>query len=276
MIKEINSTSNPTFKSWQKLTKKKHRDETGLFLMEGEVLLLEAIKEKRPPREIIICGGNNPDLEDQKARYSSLFDGNIYILAPDLFQKLSQTENGRDIMAVMEKPDCSLKRLKSRLKKNPETKGNILVLDRLQDPGNVGTIIRTGDAFGVDGILIMKGSADIFSPKVVRAAAGSIMRLPLVFVEGEDELFDLTKELGLKLIATGLKNAETVYQADLSGGQAIVIGNEGQGVSETILERAEKIITIPMEGEIDSLNAGIATSIILYECVRQKSINKRG
>ena len=267
MVKEINSAANPSFKGWH-------------GLIEGEVLIGEALKEGRGPKDVLLRrSGIDPDSMEE--RIDSILRNtkegypvpNIYLLSDELFYRLSQTENGRDIIGVMEKPLDYKELLKKRLK-SKRLIGNILVLDRLQDPGNVGTIIRSADAFGISGIGVIKGSADIYGPKTVRAAAGSILRVPIIQLDNEDELFALAEELGLKVVATGLKKAETFYETDLKENLAIVIGNEGQGVSETILGRAEKIIKIPMEGAIDSLNAAIAASVILYECVRQKSIER--
>ena len=287
MIKKIDSSGNPSFKGWHGLTKKKYRDRDGLFLLEGEVLIKEALKEGASVKELIF----REDIEDMESILERLFgeegkeyvaSGNrgaegkelrAFLLRGELFDELSQTENGRDIIAVIEKPANPKKSLGERLK-DKKYISSILVLDRIQDPGNMGTIIRTADAFGMAGIAVVKGSADIFSPKTVRSAAGSILRVPILTVQDEDELFSLAADLGLKVIATGLKDSEDVRESDLREGLAIVIGNEGRGVSETILERAERRIKIPMEGRIDSLNAAIATAIIVYECKRQKSIER--
>ena len=271
MLKRIDSRSNPSFKGWHGLTKKKYRDRDGLFLIEGEVLIKEALEEGASVKELIF----REDIEDIDSILERLFGeaGGLrsFFLRGELFDELTQTENGREIIAVLEKPKNQRKALEERLKSKNNI-SNILVLDRIQDPGNMGTIIRTADAFGIAGIVIMKGSADVYSPKTVRSAAGSILRVPIITIEDEDELFNLATGMGLKVIATGLKDAEDVRETDLREGLAIVIGNEGKGVSETILDRAERRIKIPMEGRIDSLNAAIATAIIAYECKRQKSI----
>ena len=147
---------------------------------------------------------------------------------------------------------------------------NLLVMDRMQDPGNVGTIIRTADGAGFGGIIIVKGTCDVYSPKVVRASAGSIFRMPFIFVENNEELFRILKDMGKTLAVTCFEGAENYQDCDLSENTAIAIGNEGSGVSPQLIEMADKRIKIPMYGNIDSLNASVAAAVVMYEAERQR------
>ena len=148
--------------------------------------------------------------------------------------------------------------------------GNYIVLDRLQDPGNIGTILRTADAAGFELAVLVKGTADPYSPKVVRSAAGSLFRVPICFVDGPDELIGLVHENGKRLIATALEAEKAYYDCDLKEDAAIVIGNEGNGIDRELLKRADEIITIPMAGNTESLNAAVSAGILMYERIRRR------
>lgn len=227
-------------------------------MIEGELLIRDGLKSGGVLKSLII----SRELENPKEVLSEIRgDAEIYVLDQSLFQKLSETETGRFVIGEFKIPNWSME----------DIKGDILVLDRLQDPGNMGTLIRTSDAAGFGGIIALKGTVDAFSSKVVRSAAGSIMRMPIVYVEGEEELLKVAKSHGYKTVVTTLEKAESYWEADLNEPVALVIGNEGAGVSQSIQEAADIKIKIPMVGEIESLNAGVAGSLAIYETLRQKS-----
>ena len=161
------------------------------------------------------------------------------ILSRDLFNRLSDTESSQGIIAVAEKYSYDNKSFSESVKD-----GNILIMDRLQDPGNIGTIIRTAEAAGYKGIIMMRGSGDVYSPKVVRAAAGSLFRMPVINADTVAEATELIKITGKKMV---------------------VIGNEGQGVRDDFINSADLKIKIPMEGSIESLNAAVAAGILMYQ-----------
>ena len=146
--------------------------------------------------------------------------------------------------------------------------GNFVVLDRLQDPGNIGTILRTADAAGYKLAVVMKGTADVFSPKVVRAATGSLFRMPVVFMDSEEELLEFTRAAGKKTVATCFDTDLYYYDVNLKENIALIIGNEGNGISETLIASSDVKIKIPMHGNIESLNASVAAGILMYEAVR--------
>ena len=153
------------------------------------------------------------------------------------------------------------------IEKRNKEKSCIVVLDRLQDPGNMGTIVRTGEAAGISGIIISKDSADIYNPKVIRSTMGSIFRVPFAIVDDLAAAVDTLKDNGITTYAAHLKG-ELYNSGSLTKDCALLIGNEARGLSEEISAKADKLIKIPMHGKVESLNAAIATAILMYEAAR--------
>ena len=236
--------------------------------MEGQVLIGDAIKSGFLPKEVVVSSGEENRenlLESAGVKTKVREKTKIYTLADELFRKISQTENGRNIFGVFEKRNCDEKTFEKKIGDS-----NILILEGLQDPGNIGTIIRTAEAAGFGGILATKGTADIYSPKIVRSAAGGILRVPIMYMPSVEETIGYAGRLKKKLCVTAVGGRHSFWEADLSGNIALVIGNEGNGVSEEMLKAADEVLTIPMEGKIESLNAGISAGIIMYEAFRQR------
>ena len=142
--------------------------------------------------------------------------------------------------------------------------GNVLVMDRIQDPGNIGTMIRTAEAAGYSAVVLVKGTGDVYSPKVVRAAAGSVLRMPFVFAEDAGKACEILKDAGKKLIGTSVRRARPFNEVDMRKNTALIIGNEGGGMSEEFHRLTDENVMIPMKGEIESLNAAVAAGIIMY------------
>lgn len=253
-MREISSKDNKIFRLCEQLTHKKYRDKLGLYLIEGENLLEEAVKNGAAIKTVLMC-------RDYRG---SLFgtEDKSFCLSDKLFEQLSQTETTQGIMAVVEKPEFSPDRFLDR------GGGNFIVLDRLQDPGNIGTILRTADAAGYELAIVMKGTADVFSPKAVRAATGSLFRMPVVFMDSVDELMEFTRAAGKKLVATCFDTERYYYDENLRENIALIIGNEGSGISRELIECSDLKIKIPMHGNIESLNASVAAGILMYEAVR--------
>ena len=168
------------------------------------------------------------------------------------FAGLTDAGNGIGICAVLRMPETDLTTV-SRLPSGT----NILVLDRIQDPGNMGTMIRTAVAAGYGMIIAAKGTVDVYSPKVLRATAGMIFEIPIVYADSTEELADVLRASGRKIAVT-----------DPAGG-ALVIGNEGNGVSDEVMALADIRVTLPMKGSIESLNAAVSAAILMYEAVRR-------
>lgn len=260
MLVKIESQDNNRIKLVRKLQSKKGRDETGKFVIEGMNLVSEAI-ERGVAIDFVMV--------------SSEFDGGSFLVdcinsesvlvcevSAQLMNKIADADNGVGILAVIDKAVIEPKNVEL------SSDANVLVLDRLQDPGNIGTMIRTAVAAGYSMIYAIKGTADILSPKVLRATAGMIFDMPVVYVKDAGELREILHRFGLKIAVTAVDGGVPYYQADLKKGVALVIGNEGNGVSDEMLDAADIKVTIPMNGEIESLNAAVSAAILMYETVR--------
>ncbi len=261
-MREISSKDNKIFRHALSLKTKKYRDRYGEYLIEGPNLLKEALKEGIETEAIFV----RPELTSEEAEIlgsSEELERKTFTLSEKLFDELKDTETSQGIISVVKKPE----------RKVPENDagGNYVVLDRLQDPGNIGTILRTADAAGYELAVFMKGTADPFGPKVIRSATGSLFRMPVIFVEGPEELIELVHSRGKRLIATAMDADKVYYECDLLGDAAIVIGNEGNGIDPDLLSRADEKISIPMEGNTESLNAAVAAGILMYERIRRQN-----
>ena len=149
----------------------------------------------------------------------------------------------------------------------------LLIMDSIQDPGNLGTMIRTADAAGFTGMIISKGCVDVYNPKVLRSTMGSIFRMPLCFTDKLENVLENIKLKGIRVYASHLSAKESCYEINMTNNIAIIIGNEANGISNEILPYADKLIKIPMYGRTESLNASIAAGILMFECVRQRMAN---
>ena len=186
---------------------------------------------------------------------------NFELVSDSVFKKISDTVTPQGIMAIVEKNAYTLDDIIENVNNNITQKGRscVVVLDRLQDPGNLGTIVRTGEGAGISGIIMSSGCADIYNPKVIRSTMGSIFRVPFTVVSDLPEA-----------IETLIENSITTYAAHLKGvfekNVALLIGNEAKGLSDEVSGKADRLIKIPMEGKVESLNAAIATAILMYQC----------
>lgn len=272
------------------LTAKKYRDRLGLYLIEGENLLREAMKNNARVEYIVFAESAYerflPVFTDAVSEPGDAGLGSkrpeIVIMNDKLFMNIARTETPQGVLAVVGKPDISRESFVESITGCcaccdsgqkagvGRESGNVVVLDRLQDPGNIGTIIRTADAAGYGGVVLLKGTADIFSPKVIRAAAGSVFRMPIFFAEDPQEVLALMKKCGKKTAATCFDTENYYYQTDITKDTALVIGNEGNGICREFIEGADIKVKIPMYGNIESLNAAVAAAILMYEAVRGK------
>lgn len=233
----------------------------GLYVIEGENLLEEAHKNSEQIQEIVVRKGSEESLIEPWMNREK-----VYIAEESLFRELVDTVTSQGIMAIVKKPETNLECLSQG-----KPHANWVVLDRLQDPGNIGTIIRTADAAGYGLIVVMKGTADVFSPKVVRAATGSLFRVSICFANDAAELVQLALKHRKTLVATSLQAEDFYYEVDLRKDIALIVGNEGNGVCEELLEAAQVKIKIPMTGNVESLNASVAAALVMYEAMRKNS-----
>ncbi|MCR5135266.1 MAG: RNA methyltransferase [Clostridiales bacterium] len=262
-MKVIASSDNKEYKRIRSLQQKKYRDRLSRYLVEGENLVMESLSEGLAATVFI-----RDDRQDLYDRFAEKGVHSVF-LTGDLFRKVAQTETSQGILAEVEKRTYSGDDFAR------QAKGNILVLDGLQDPGNLGTILRTAAAAGYGGAVILKGTADVYAPKVVRAAAGALFRLPLYFAEGgeagtpAEEAAALLGRMGRTIVGTTPRGGVSYLEADLSEGIALVIGNEGNGMSEEMLAKTDKNIYIPMHTGMESLNAAVAAGILMYKSIER-------
>ncbi|MBR6359824.1 MAG: RNA methyltransferase, partial [Lachnospiraceae bacterium] len=236
------------------------RKEEGVFIAEGTKLVREAPGDLI--REIYI---SESCLEKEKESILKGLDDKSIVVSDRVFEKISTMKSPQGMLAVI----SSLS-----YKKEDITKGNplILILEDIQDPGNVGTIFRTAEAAGVTGIVLSEKCADPLSPKVVRSTMGAIFRMPFII---SPDILSLVKEFendGINCFAARLENGKPFYECDLTGKCAIIIGNEGSGLSPEVNGAASCGIYIPMNGGTESLNAAVSASILSYEAGRQRKI----
>lgn len=261
----ITSKDNEMIKNIRKLKEKKYRDLTNQYLVEGTKLIKEAIEENVKINQIVVCEDclKEDGCTEQKLLYQIAKYDCIYV-SSKIFNSLTDVVNPQGMLAVIQK--------ESGEEKIKYTEDMIMVLDGIQDPGNLGTILRTIDSCGLTQVVLSKTSVDAYNPKVVRSTMGAIFRVKIIEAENLVETLKHMKKHKFKVVATSLSGTENIYEMDMTK-KVIVIGNESKGVSKEILEVADNKVKIPMLGKTESLNAGIATGVILYEYVRRNIAN---
>ena len=252
----ISSPKNEKIKELVKLQTAKGRKKAGMYLLEGEHLVEEAIKERAQIKLIVVTGNRLEDYENLLAQT----DVQVLVVSQDVFHKLSMTETTQGILAVVEI-------VKQEILPH---KGHLIVLDAVQDPGNLGTIVRTADAAGFDAVILGTGSVDLYNDKVLRSMQGSHFHIP-VFQAKLQEYLPILKEKGVQVAVTALHRDSkdyTILQGAID--VAIVVGNEGRGVSDDVIDLADVVVTIPMFGKAESLNVSIASALLMYKTKETK------
>lgn len=292
----ITSVNNQRVKEVANLKQKKYRTESGIFFAEGLRAVQEAVQyadvtelfytEAEAGRldEVLKAAGNVPADTKEKSENKKNANHNnagttkkrneaangirMYQVDEKVMAKLSDTKAPQGVLAVIRTPEQNLRQL------HPGTASDnnapVIILDRVQDPGNLGTIIRTADAVGALGLILLEGCVDAYSPKVVRASMGSLFHLPVVQDVTAEEALTWCYRNGYEPAATALKNAQNVYKADISKKMAFLFGNEANGVAEELQAAAETRLFIPMAGLAESMNVAMAAGIILFEGLRQR------
>lgn len=250
-MESISSTKNEKIKELVKLQTAKGRKKAGMYLLEGEHLVEEAIKERAQIKLIVVTSNRLEDYQNLLAQT----DVQLLVVSQDVFYKLSMTETTQGILAVVEI-------VKQEMLPH---KGRLIVLDAVQDPGNLGTIVRTADAAGFDAVVLGTGTVDLYNDKVLRSMQGSHFHIP-VFQANLQEYLPILKEKGVQVAVTALHRDSKDYSV-LQGATdvAIVVGNEGQGVSSDVIELADVLVAIPMFGKAESLNVAIASALLIYK-----------
>lgn len=265
-MKNISSSSNPIIKNAKSLYRKKERWNKKLFLIEGVKIVGECIESGIEPiyilfSDVLFSTTGGERLFNKIKRY----DEKLVKLPNKLLKDISDTENPQGILAIVK---FNILELDILFKMKDKF---FIILDELQDPGNMGTIIRTADAFGASGVVVTSNCVDIYNPKVVRSTMGSLFHVPIVYIEDKLQIINKLKSKKIQVYATSLESANYIYDVNFKRDFALIIGNESKGVSEEILALADGTIKIPIIGNAESLNAAIASSIIMYEAVRQRS-----
>jgi RNA methyltransferase, TrmH family len=245
-VKYIHSSKNPQVKQWKKLHTKKERENSGTFLVEGFHLVEEALKIEDMVLELIV----SEEVEiPPRIDYGSV---SMTQINKEVVKELAETETSQGIFAVCKQP-----------KHKQVDATSYLLLDAVQDPGNLGTIIRTADAAGIDAIVVGNGSVDIYNSKVLRSAQGSHFHLPII----RGDLFEWIEKLksdGIPIYGTSLDNGIVFTEVEPTPSYALIVGNEGNGIQTDLLNETTKNLYIPIFGKSESLNVAVATGILLY------------
>jgi RNA methyltransferase, TrmH family len=245
----ITSTQNAQVKQWQKLKRKKERTKTNTFLVEGFHLVEEAITAGWTIEKLILRE------ETELPEWASHLEAET--VSEHVFKSITETETPQGIAAVVQMQDKKLKR-----------HNRILLLDAVQDPGNLGTIIRTADAAGYDAIYLGEGSADRYNDKVIRATQGSIFHLPVLTADLELLVPEL-QDIGYTVWAAALEGAVDYRAVSAPEKTALLVGNEGAGIDKRLIAQSDMAVKIPIFGKAESLNVSIATGILLYHTVNK-------
>lgn len=244
----LHSLQNPHVKAWKKLSTKKGRDQSGLFLIEGFHLLDEALKSEAEVQEIIVREGTELPAHFYNDRVE------ITTVTDEIAQAIAETEHTQGVFAVCKQETKDFSSLQVH---------RILLIDSVQDPGNIGTMIRTADAAGMDAVILGKGSADPYNAKVLRSAQGSHFHLPIIKMDLQPVINEM-KNRDIAVYGTSLEGGRPYTEIRSGAPFALIMGNEGSGVKQEWLEQTEQNLFIPLFGKSESLNVAVATGVLLY------------
>ncbi len=262
----ITSTSNKQVKHMKALLgSAKERTSSGCFAAEGWRMVSET-----PPERIRTLLLSEHFADSQILQESGLLDkvpaDRVFEVSGRVFDAISDTKTPQGIMAEVQMENYTAEHL---------LKGEnalLIFLENLQDPGNLGTIVRTAECAGATGIIMSRGTADIYNPKVVRSTMGSLYRMPFAYAEDLPAVIREARQGGIRVYAAHLGASGAYTDMDYTGPSAFLIGNEGRGLTEETAAAADEKILIPMAGQAESLNAAVSTAILLYEAVRQRAL----
>lgn len=255
----ISSTANAQIKQTAALVKKaKYRKETGLFVVEGSRMFAEL-----PPERIeAVYVSEHFQKENQK-----LLSGvrRMETVTDEVMKFMSDTQTPQGILALVKQYSYSLEDILAS-----KTPAQLMILETLQDPGNLGTILRAGEGAGITGVIMDATTADIYNPKVIRSTMGSVFRVPFVYVEDLKQTLGLLKQNDIHLFAAHLAGRNNYDKEDYTGNIGFLIGNEAAGLSRAVADMADTYVKIPMLGKVESLNAAVAASVLMFETARQR------
>ena len=252
MMERITARKNPLLQQVRKLvSSRKERESTGLFVADGTKLLAEAVKWWPGLETVILSDGVEADVPSHVR---------VVSVPKDVMESISPMRSPQGALFLCRLPE-----------KTPfQPQKGMLILDGIQDPGNLGTIVRTAEAAGVSAVFLNRESVDLYNPKTIRSTMGSIYRMPVIYVENLVELLQKFKKKGVQSYAAHLEGRNAYDAENYTTGTAILIGNEGNGLSQEVADQADIRVRIPMEGKVESLNAAIAASVLMFEVYRQR------
>lgn len=259
----LTSSSNPRIRQVMQLQKKRReRETTGLFTAEG-IRLFEEIPVSQ--LEQVFVSESFLEREDSQMILKKAEDKEVYAVKDSVFAGMCDTRTPQGILALVHRRDWSMEEVLS-LSDTPF----FMMAENLQDPGNLGTILRTGEGAGITALILSKGTVDIYSPKVIRSTMGSLFRVPFLYVDNMEETVLMLKQKGISVYGAHLEGSVPYDEPDYKKPSAILIGNEGNGLTAEAAGACSRKVRIPMEGAVESLNAAMSAGILMYEVHRQR------
>lgn len=260
----IKSFSNPRIKELKKLKKRSYRDEVGLFLIEGN----KEISYARDSFEIVdIFFSTKHFLKGDEDVFIKEIGGRLFECDKEVFQKISYRDRPDGLIAVARKKDFPLSNLKKVKRKEPL----FMVMESIEKPGNLGSVLRSSDCVGVDAFLVCDPVTDIYNPNVIRASRGAIFTNNIIVAKSSDAM-DILKRMNIGIVAA-TPHAKLKYtEVDFKRGVAIVLGSEQYGLSDIWIKNCTSSVVIPMKGRSDSLNVSNAATVLMYEALRQRDV----
>ena len=264
----ITSTNNDRVKQVVAYVQKSRARKDGdVFVIEGMKMLREA--PVLQVREVYVTGRflDKATEEDKEI----LWRYGAEEVSDDVMKKMADTQTPQGVLAVVSQYHYTEEEVLEGYNKDDEgAKPLILILENIQDPGNLGTMLRSGEGAGVTGVILSKGSADIYNPKVIRSTMGSIFRMPFIYVENLAEMIKKLSANGINTYAAHLKGTKNYDEFDYTKPTAFLVGNEGNGLTKETADAATEYILIPMKGEVESMNAATSAAILTFEASRQR------
>lgn len=259
-MEELTSRNNPTVKSAAALKESKERRKAGRFLLEGARLCKDAALNGITINQFFVTSKAKEKYPEEATLLENKAE-KIFLIPESVAEKLSDTKNSQGFFAVCEDSAAS---------HGIKPTGMYVFTDNVQNPDNLGAIVRTAEAMGADGLIVSSG-CDIYSPKALRASMGALLRFPVIKTDEPHMLLSECKKQGMRIFASVVtSDAESLVACDKSGGCVLIIGNEGNGISDEILAASDIRITIPMKGKAESLNASAAATVLIWEFMKTR------
>lgn len=265
---EIISVQNPRVKQWSQLLTKKGRDNQNKFILEGIHLLQEALKAEIK-LETVLYDKNVGIPQELRPYLSEQGEVEQIAVSKEVLAKVTDTKTPQPVLAVAPQLQYSSEVV---LENRHEKSGLVVVVDGIQDPGNLGTIIRAADAAGASGVILGQGTVDLYNPKTIRSTMGSLFHLPIIQAGLLTTILEKASAQGIQIVSTSLSASQSCYELDFTLDTWIIVGNEGDGVSAEVSRLATQEVIIPIRGQAESLNVAMAATILLYEGLRQREV----